>query len=196
MQDDQKDPYEFIMHPEKPKRQFNFGNSTGQRAMIVAGGAFILIVIAIVLASLFNQGTGEQRRRLVQLAQTQNEIIRISELADKESTDIPTRSRAITVKSTLSTDQQEVLALLSARGTELKGKDLSGLENPATDKQLEQASANDRFDNEFSQILNRQLKDYQKMLKKAHDAGTVAEKQRLATDYLEVSILLGESVNL
>jgi hypothetical protein len=187
----QNDPYEFITSPQKQSKfRLNFGNTKGQRIIIVAVSFVLLIIIFFILSSILNSSSNAQKERLISLAQTQTEIIRVSELADKQSSDIDTRASAIITKMTVETDLQETNLALERKGTELNSKALSLKENEGTDKELEDAFANNMFDEEFNTIIRQQLEDYQTLIQVAHASSSGTEKQNLAQSFDEIGLLL------
>ena len=188
---DSSDPYGFITNPQStPKRRINFGNTPRQRIIIVGVGFILLIIIFIVLSSLFSRASNAQKDRLIELAQTQTEIIRIASLADKESSDINTRALAINTKLTLETDLQETNKFLAKRAVKLKNKTLKLKQDEKTDKTLEEAAANNQFDNTFVLLLQDQLDNYRGLVKSAYEEGGRSEKQALRQNYDELALLL------
>jgi hypothetical protein len=187
----QADPYGFITNPEsQPKRRISFGNTPRQRIVIVGVGFVLLIIIFLILSNVFNRAGNAQKDRLIGLAQTQAEIIRVAELADKQSTDINTRTLAINTKLTLQTDLQATTEFLAKRGVELGGKTLELGKDPQTDKALDEAKVSSRFDEIFAQQLKDQVEDYRELLKSAYQSGSRLEKQSFNQDYQELSLLL------
>jgi hypothetical protein len=189
-QQNQNDPYEFITNPQQPARRISFGRTPAQRAIIIGVGVLLLIIIALVLSSLFNSASNAQKDRLGELAQTQTELIRVATIADKQSSDIDTRASAITARFAIETDLQETNQMLATRGTELNSKVLSLKENEKTDTLLEEAFANNRFDETFNSILEQQLEDYQSLLQSVYSSGSSGEKEILQQNYEDTSLLL------
>jgi flagellar basal body-associated protein FliL len=189
-QQNQNDPYEFITSPQQPGRRIGFGQTPAQRAIIVGVGVLVLIIIALVLSSLFSSASNAQKDRLIELAQTQTEIVRVAAIADKQSADIDTRASAVTARFAVETDLQETNQMLEARGTELNSKILSLKENEKTDSLLEEAFANNRFDETFNSVLEQQLEDYQSLVQAAYSSGSSGEKAILQQNYEDISLLL------
>lgn len=188
----QDDPYGFITNPEqsaKRKISFHFGNTPGQRLVIVGVGFLLLIIIFVFLLSVFNRASNAQKDRLISMAQTQTEIARVAELAGRETDDANTRSLAINVQLTLESDLQEINDLLAKRGVKLKQKTLDLGKDEATDKALEEAAANNQFDETFNSILKDQLDKYKTLIKSAYDDGGRLEKQTLQQNYDDVALL-------
>lgn len=180
--DQKQSPYDFIMRENPPpKRQLNLGNSMAARIALIVGGLTILIILFVVAASFLSSAGNAQKQRLLEAAQAQTEIIRITELGEDQASDLAVRSLAITIRLSLATQQQDLKAALIKRG--LKEKSISrslGLgKNEKTDAALEEASANNRFDDTFLEILNKQLADYKRLLQNAGSGGNKVELQSL-----------------
>ena len=187
----QNDPYGFITNPEStPRRRISFGNTSRQRMVIVGVGFVLLIIIFVVLFSVFNRAGNAQKDRLIGLAQAQTEIIRVSELADKQSNDTNTRNLAVNTRMTLQTDLQATTEFLAKRGVKLSGKTLELGQDPRTDEALEEAKANSRFDETFAQLIKDEIEDYRALLKPAYENGSRLEQQSFNQDYQELSLLL------
>lgn len=189
-QDQNNDPYGFITNPENNRRKINFGNTPKQRMVIVGVLIVLLIVVSIVVISVFNRAANAQKQRLSEIAQTQTEIIRISEIGDKESSNIDTLSMAVNTRLTMESDLQETNSLLAKHGVKLKDSTLKLKENEATDTALERAVINNQFDDEFTSIIEKQLQDYGRLIQDAYENGNSAEKQVLQRNYDDLELLL------
>lgn len=181
----QQNQYDFIMDNNPNKRGPAFGNSMKARVALVAGGAVLLIILALVVMSFFSQGDKGQTQRLLEVAQAQNEIIRVSSLGKEKAKDITTRTYAANTRLSVSSAQNEVKASLNKRGMKDKAinKQLAASKNSKTDTALDEASQNNRFDETFTAILQKQMTDYQKLLQSAYDGGTATEKKSLKTSF-------------
>ena len=75
----------------------------------------------------------------------------------------------------------ETKKLLAKRGVKEKGlnKILGNKKNDKTDAALKEAAQNNRYDETFNALMQKQLSDYQKLVKVAHDNGTANEKKTL-----------------
>lgn len=181
----QQNQYDFIMSNAPQKRGPAFGNSPRARIAIVAGGLILLIIIAMVVMSFFSQGDKVQTQRLIEVAQAQNEIIRVSSLGKEKARDINTRSLAANARLSVESSQVEVKAALGKRGVKSKSlnKTLAASKNTKTDDALNEASQNNRFDDTFTLVMQKQLEDYRKLLMGAYDSGTATEKKVLKTSF-------------
>lgn len=177
--------YDFIMNPgQKPgKSLLPGGNGMQQRIIVAAGGLVLLVVIALIVMSLLSSGGKEDRAQLVKIAQTQAEIIRVSQLGNERARQAASKNLAITTDLSLRSDQAELTAALAKQGIKISEADLVGGKNTKTDTALTAAEQSNQFDTVFAQTLRAQLTNYQKQLSQAYEAATskalktVLEKQ-------------------
>lgn len=178
----QQNPYAFITDPTPPPRRgLNLG--MGARVAVVAGGLIILIIVAVVINSFLNGGDKNQVQRLTDIAKAQNEIIRISTLADQKAKAADTKNYAATTRYAIQGAQNDTKKLLAKHGIKEGGlsKTLNASKNTKTDTLLNEATNNNRFDETYHSLMNQQIADYQKLLKAAYDNGTTNEQQTLKT---------------
>lgn len=176
--------YDFILNPQKPSKQPLFsGKSMLQRILIIGGLFFILIILVAIVIALFGRGSNVQKERLIEIAQTQTEIIRITAIASDKSRDVTTRTLAATTRLTTESDKLETISALTARGVkDTKKIPLDLGKNTRSDELLDEAIANNRFDETYKQILTSQLESYYRLLQQAKSSvGTVTERELLET---------------
>lgn len=194
----QQNPYEFITNPQKPQRQIpRFGNSIGARIAIVASILALLIVGYIFLSSFLNRESKAQVDRLIEIGEVQSEMMRISALADKEAKGADAKNLAASTNLAIQSSQQDVKKLLNGRGVGSKGLDkkFAAGKNPKNDTALTEASRNNRFDETYTTVLNRELVDYQKLLNAAFESGSANEKKSLQALFQTAKLLSDSSSN-
>lgn len=184
----QQNNYDFILNADhKPPRGPLFGNSMGARIAVIAVLVVVIIVIGVVVSSFLGKAGRAQNQRLVEIAQTQAELIRVSALASKpESTKtLSTQTAALTTRLSLESSQQQTKKMLANRGINEKGlaKQLASGKNPKTDATLDEAIKNSRFDETYTALVNKQLADYQKLLQAAYPGATPNERTVLTALY-------------
>lgn len=188
----QQNPYDFILRDTPPpKRQLNLGSSMPVRIAIIVGGLLLLIVMFAVVSSLLGSASNAHKQRLIEAGQAQTEIIRIAKLAEEQAGDLGVRSLAVTTQLSLSTDQQAIKTALTKRGIKEKSLDktFGTTKNPKTDAALEEATANNRFDDTFLEILDKQLNDYKRLIQNAGSSANNAEKNILKTALTNVETI-------
>lgn len=194
MQPSSPDPYGFIMN-NQPKQRRNFGPSgTAGRVAVVVGGLVVLIILGVIVSALLSRGDKAQTERLVEVAQRQTEIIRLTAQADKKTKALSTRSFALTTRVSLESSQKEVSGLLAKRGLKAKSLNsrLTAGKNAKSDAALAEAEKNNRFDETFTEIINNELANYQKLLEAANQSASKSEKQVLQKSYTGAATLLAK----
>lgn len=192
MPPNQQNQYDFILSPTAPSnRGPNLGGSMGARIAVVAGGVILLIILIVVAMQFLNSGSKAQTQRLVEIAQTQSEIIRVSAVGEQKGKDLNTRALALNTKFSIESSQLEVKQALKKHGVNDKqlAKTLGALKNKKTDSALDEATRNNRFDETFNALLAKQLGDYQKLLKGASKGANKSEKTVLDNSYSGVGRL-------
>lgn len=186
MPPNQQNQYDFILsNNSKPKRRLNFGNSTGSRIAIMVGAIILLVIAVTAINSFLGKDARAHTDRLTEVAKAQNEIIRISSLAAKDGKDPKTRNYAFNTKLSVQSSQGEVKNLLTRRGVKAKGlnKKLAAGKNTKNDETLKEGGLNNRYDETFIALTNKQLSDYQKLLKAAYSSASPNEKKTLTASF-------------
>lgn len=191
----QPNPYDFIMNgsPQAPKSRIPFSgntNSTKSKIMIFVGSIVVLIIVGILLMSILG-GSKDSTQQLVSIAQEQEEIVRIANLATgKARTQAAVNLSASTAISVSST-QKQIIGLIGKKA-KVDAKKLALKKDLKTDQALTVADQNNNFDEVFTQTLQTELTDYQANLKKAYDTtSNKKSKAVLLTGFNGVDTLIG-----
>lgn len=185
-------PYEFIMNPGQPpkKKRVGFGRSNLPMTIgVIIGGAVLLMIVLSIVLSMFAP-KNISKSDLIGLAQSQSELMRISDLAARNGTQQVTKNLAVTVQFTMNTEQKKVIALLDKEGVKLGEKELSLKQNAITDQQLTTAKVTSTYDLVFSQVLQNELESYAKSLKTLHGKAASKTERDLTSTYYEQTQLL------
>ena len=187
--------YDFILNPsnETPKKSGGLPGGGSQRTLIlisIFGG--ILVVVLFAVFSIFG-GQPDNKAQLLKVAQQQQELIRVSKIGVKESRSTQSRNLATTTQLSLTSDQAPLLQALRQQKVNISNRQLGESKNSETDKMLESAKNNNRFDEEFMSFIQEELVEYQKNLENVYKA-TVNKslKEALKVQYENASILIGE----
>ena len=161
------------------------------RMVIIAGGLVILIILFVVIFSLLSHAGSAQKQRLLETAQAQTELIRIATIGKDKASDLGVRSLAATTSLSVASEQQDVINALAKRG--VKGnsltKQLGTSKNTKTDTALDEAVANNRFDDTFLELINKQLNDYKRLLQSSSSGATVSEQKSLQVAVTNVNTI-------
>ncbi len=170
------DPYGFILNPEKPKRPPLFGGGLKFKLILVAVVAIIVIIVGVIVSNILGSSNDAQKERLIEVAQAQTEIVRVSTTAATKANSSDTKAIAYTNKISVQSAVNQTTAQLSKYGVKTDGKLLGQGKNTETDKLLADAASNNRYDETYKKILAEQLDNYQKLLKGAFESGGKTEK--------------------
>lgn len=164
--------YDFILNTNhKPKRSLLPSvNSTQSRIMIAIGGAFVLIVVAVLAFSILSGAGNEAKAQLLKSAQQQTEIIRISQQGIDRAKGAAAKNLAVTTNLSLQSDQAALLTSLKTQGLKPSPKDLALGKKQTTDTTLTNAEQSNNFDSVFIETIRKELLAYQKTLQIAYEA--------------------------
>jgi len=160
--------YDFILNPEKPVGKSKLpiplpgpGSSMAQRLLFVIGGAFVLILILAVGASLLFGGSNSSTD-ITDLAATQTEIIRVVGLSDQAAKSPDTRAFAASTNAVVESDLAALETAAKGAGIKVNPKLLLSKKDPKVDAALQSATENGRFDEAFTEVLTTKLTAYSK----------------------------------
>lgn len=187
-----QDPYAFIMQdaPKQKRSLLPSGNSRKQRLLYGFGLLGVLGIFGIILMIIFTSG-GSSMATMVEIAQTQNEIIRVTNTANTQIKGASTLAFDQNTLLTITSDQKTTLAYISDFQKVPDAKTLALKTDSNTDTQLKEASQSSRYDETFATILVKQLTDYQAELNDAFKGTSdPAQRELLKTLYDHVTVLL------
>lgn len=184
-------PYEFITNPQKPSRNplLNPG-SKNARIMVFAVGLLILLIIGIVFASFLSSSSNKGKADIVTVVQKQAELVRVSKIALQKSKDINTRGLAMSVNLSMSTQQTKLTSSLKTAGVKINNKVISQGNDPKTDALLTQAEQSNKFDTVFAELIDKELKEYQRAVKTAYDNNQGKKVRQILTEQYEHANIL------
>ncbi len=186
--------YDFIMNPNQPgaKRPLIGGHNKHRLLMFSIIGGVLLIIILIASSVFFG---GNKTTGLLEIAQTQQELIRVSDLGTQKAASSSARALAYTTKESMASSQNEMLGQLAKQGQKkINPKTLAVKKNKHTDEVLAQAALDNRYDETFEKTLQQQLVEYQKLLKATYDKTGDQKLQRILNSDFDSAGLLIASV--
>lgn len=179
--------YDFIVNAKHPakKPMLPGGASKQSRIFIALGGALVLVIVAFIVMTLLSSTGNGDKETLTKAAQQQTEIIRISKIGMEKARDPATKNLATTAALSLQSDQSALL-----KRVKVPAKELALGKNSKTDVTLTTAEQSNRFDEVFTQVLQTELINYQKTIKKAYDNASGKQlKTTLADQYNHANLL-------
>ncbi len=191
-QSDAHNPYGFILNaPHPPKNKFIKPNSLRSRLLLVVGGGLVLIFLIVGISSFIHRTSKANTTALISLVAQQQEIIRIANLGVTGSSDFLIQSRAETAALSVGTQQTGLTKYLKARKVILTPLLLNSKLDPKTDADFKTATANNRFNDVFSQKLKDILTLYAQNIKKNYtNANGPVIKAQLNESYKSTVLLL------
>ncbi len=187
--------YDFIFNPEQAykKSLLPQGNNKKQRIIIMAAIAAVVLFLIIIVAGLIGNAGKADTEALVSAAKQQQELIRISKVGQQKAKTQAAKNIAVTTLLALESEQDDMKTAISAAGLKPNAV-LKVAPNTKTDEALTSAEQNNRFDEEFLEIITQNLTDYQKSIKTAYEGATSAKlKTALTTQYESANTLAGVS---
>lgn len=164
------------------------------RILIVAGGAAVLLTLALVLVAVISRAGSINSADLVNVAQRQAELARISQTPVTSADAQLTRNFAATTMLSLVSEQQTIIHFLAQNGTAVSTQVLQARKDAQTDTALKDAQTNGSYDQTYLSITKTQLQAYSQALKQAfQSASTIDEKFMLQDAYSQAQLLLAQS---
>jgi hypothetical protein len=193
MTDPKQAAYDFIWSepPKKKRSLLSGGNSKQQRVLIVVIIFSVLLLFGIILAVIFSQSANQNTADLIKIAKQQQELTRISEVANIKARGAQAKNMGAILLHTMRSDQTSNLAYLKDHGTKVSEKELQASKSAQTDELLTQAEQTNQFDEVFLKTASQQLTTYQRSVKAVHDSATSRQlKILLEKMFFNAGILL------
>lgn len=188
----QGNPYDFILNPQKPKKTFIGLKGFGRTIALIIGGTILVMIIAVLAINAFAPKK-ISKGDMLSLAQSQTELLRLTEQGKSGATQQITRNFSTTINTTLLTQQQQTIGLLSKNGAKVNPKELALKQNATSDQKLASAKATSTYDKAFTGIVQNELQSYSNLLKQlASKASTQEESNRLGDYYQQSQMLLSQ----
>jgi hypothetical protein len=190
----QSQPYDFITRSDQPASGGTLAlpgsNSTIVRALYVAGGLFVLLILFVVIKSLLNSNPG--LASFTGIAQDQQELIHLATNASQQP-DLTTNDQnfAATSEISLSSSQATIIKYIISGGEKLKTTTLDLKVSAATDAQLTSATTAGTYDQTFQTVMNAKLATYASDLQQAYkNTSNQNSRAFFSSDYKQVQLLL------
>ncbi|HEX8763272.1 MAG TPA: hypothetical protein VF733_05985 [Candidatus Saccharimonadales bacterium] len=188
----QGNPYDFILNPEQQKpKKFSVGgkdNFIFKIVMIIGGTIIFFIVTALIISALAPKKIDNQE--FIGLAQSQQELIRISNQASAQAKQQTTKNLATTIQYTMITQQKLLVTMLGERGVKVSGKQLTLKQNATTDQKFTSAKSTSTYDQTFIQVVQEELTAYASELKRLEGISTSNSERERLTDYNQQTQML------
>lgn len=180
------------MNPQQPQKRSGFSLSGGKnRILILIGGGIVILGVGIILVSLLFGGNGENSQKLLGIAQTQTELIRLAEQAKGKARTSAAVNLATTVSATVTSSENQTLPIVKRSGAKTDVKTLALKRTAKTDQQLASAEQSSQYDTVFITVMTTQLQSYQTQLKDAYASlKKPTDKQVMKSAYDSTTLIL------
>ena len=191
-------PYDFIVNPQQPKRRGlgipGVRNPFLAKLLpIVAVVAVVVIILGVVISKLFAK-PGINAPALIGIAQSQQELVRVSQQGINNGTQSVTRIFSTNVELSLQTEQLQLLAYLKKQGYKPSTKTLSLKRSTTTDTQLTTAVQSSTFDSVFVQLMQNNLVAYNTELEQVSAGATGDNEKKILAGELSAAGMLLQQV--
>jgi len=163
-------PYGFIM--ESPHKHGGngslFGNSPKSKILFAILGLIFVLFLYTVVSRVFFNKSGRSEALLVVRAE-QQKIIYTASQGLKEAKDDSVLNYTQTVLSSVASDQMNIGELLQKAGVKVDKEKSAVTKNSEIDEALSDAKKNNTYDDTLAEMLESQMKTYQKDLSTAYD---------------------------
>lgn len=181
--------FDFILNPPpKPKRRFGLPGVPKAAVLILFG--LIVVIVVIIVSSIFFGGSSIDREKLYKTIASAEEIVRVSDLALIDSQDANVKNLAATAKETLNSQSSALQQYMQKQKIKIDRKKISII-NTKTDSQLQEAAANNVYDQTFLKILKDSINSYQAELSEMYKVAGPNLKTVLSEGYASNASLLG-----
>ncbi len=188
------------MQPSSPTPQYDFILNGGQapakktfgslpKPLLFVAGAVILILVIIIWSSL-SSGKSTNTSKVVDAMARAQEISRVSQLIESQSKDSNTQALAVTVQTTLSSQQAQMTAYLKNHGKKVSDKELAIYKDSGTDSQLQSAALNNNLEPTYDTYLKNSLATYNASLSTAYSSASGSLKPQLNDAYKSNQVIL------
>jgi hypothetical protein len=181
--------FDFIVNNSAPSR----GPNKKTLLLFGLGAALLVIVLGWIILSLAFGGNNSAVTPLVNIAQEQNEIVRVSKLANTSGSlsSQNVRNFAVTTQLAIQSDQTNLVAFIGKNGKKLNEKQLGVKQKTSTDSALDAAKTTGTYDTTYLSIMQTGLKNYQLSLQQTYQKSTSrAEKELLKKQYDNATLIL------
>lgn len=193
----QPNQYDFIMNTgqQAPKSRLpvSLKGGSGKRKIFLVLGLSLFIMLGVLLASSLFGGDKTSSQKLLEIAQEQQEIVRVAGLSAKNARTADAINYAANTTVTVSSSQRQIVAQIG-KSAKTDAKTLALKVDSKTDQALNSAAQNNQFDSVFIATLTQKLTAYQKNLRAAYEATSDKKaKASLLNAYNSTGILLGQT---
>lgn len=187
------DQFDFIVNNNSTNSRPSINSgSQNQKIIVVAVGAFVLLLIAFIFYLLVFTGGKTTAQIMLPVAGAQADIAAISATGLKQARGAELRNDSATTNLVITTHRNTTNKYIGEKAD----KQVEAYQNTSYVKELEEAEQSGSFDSEYEKTLSQQIDLYKQLLVTAYnEAETVALKKELEVLHSEAKILAGDPVS-
>ncbi|MBX4197659.1 hypothetical protein KW801_03865 [Candidatus Saccharibacteria bacterium] len=192
------------MQPTSPDPKFDFmlkNNAQPKRGLglpqlskpiKIVAGAIVAVILLVIISSVLSGHKGGATKQITAALARGQETLRVTQLTQQQLKlqDPATQALAATVYSSLSSDQQQLVAYLAKSHIKVSKLELATDGDKTTDTQLQTASQNNSLDSAYVTYLKDSLAKYQTDLQEAYKAAGPNGQAILKSAYDSTKTLL------
>lgn len=168
-------------------------NKTERIIFVSTIGLTLLILFGVLFSALLS--TPSTKEQYLEIAQRQQEIIRIAEEGQDISRNREVSSIAVTTKSTISSSQLRTIQAIEQDGEKASKSELEARESSQTTSRLNTARQANRFDQVFIEILVQEISAYQQALERTYDRSNSQSARTMLQEMYENAAILLQSID-
>lgn len=161
--------YDFITNPTPPPNKPVLGGSMKSRMIIVVGGFFLAMILLWIVSTIVSSGGKQATTNLKRVVAEEQEIIRVTTLAETDAIGSDAKGYALTVNFVMTSNQKSISDQLLTQKIKLTKEEQAMKMNPKTDEILKSSKTNNQYDSTFINTVDELLKKHQKTVKNAFD---------------------------
>jgi len=183
--------FDFILNDKQgAPRRFGlpFGKLPRLVSLIIV--AVVVILLIVIGSSLLGKKSSVPTQDLEAIAAQQQEIIRVSGVAQSLLQQAQTINLDATTTTAITSEQKQLISYLSLNHVKIPDSVLNGDVNQSIDTQLNNARQSNSADQAYSSYLKQQLNTYQALINAAYPKAGPNGKVLLQDSYNSTSVLL------
>jgi hypothetical protein len=193
MQPQDQNDFNFIMDPNQGGSGPAVLQDPKKRIIISVLFVSVVLLLVVVAFAVFSSLTKKDNSSLVEVAAYQTEIVRISTLGLKESTDQSVRTTATTLQAFMQSDLSSTTSYIASTGAKFEKEQTALKYDPKVDKDLESAALRNNYDEVLLEIFDTTTSAYKASLQKAISLAT-NDKEKAVLESAAKNIIEYEGV--
>ncbi len=174
-----ENPYDFIFKQDKPNIPIAGRPAGNKSRQMLIFGAFVGVILILVMVafSVVSSSSKDKATEAIAARAYQAELTRVFEIGNKNARDIALRKKIITLNLVVTTDQQRLDGVISARGVVPTPLQLGQAMKTSYDKALTDSLQIDNHDEVYAEIVDKLIADYYAAAKAAEAAAKTAKER-------------------